>query len=47
MSYYDKSNQEKKYQGYYDQGAEARAREQKMFDYWNNELFKFGTMRKH
>lgn len=28
--------------GYWDQGAEARARELKTFDYWNNTLFKVG-----
>lgn len=47
MSGTSNANEQKKYQGYYDQGAEGRAREQKMFDYWNNELFKIGTKRKH
>ena len=41
MSYYDNSNDPAKQpKGYWDQGAEARARELKAFDYWNNTLFK-------
>jgi len=33
-------------QGYWDQGAAARAQELKTFDYWNNVLFKVGQPKK-
>lgn len=33
-------------QGYWDQGAAARAQEQKTFDYWNGTLFKVGQTKK-
>lgn len=45
MSYYDNQNQQQP-KGYYEQGAEARARELRMFDYWNNTLFKIGSKKK-
>jgi len=43
MSYYDNSNNPNKQpQGYWDQGAAARAQEAATFRYWNDTLFKVG-----
>lgn len=47
MSYYNNANDPNKQpQGYWDQGAAARAQEQKTFDYWNGTLFKVGQTKK-